>query len=284
MNADGTGQSNITNNAASDEEPTWSPDGTKIAFGTDRDGNQEVYVVNPDGSNPTDLSNAANADFRPNWQPLVHNYARPRGATPMRISLVPAYKQCTAPNTVHSGSISSPSCEPPQPESSYLTVGTPDFNAQGPNSIGSVLFRVLPGPPEDDAISVSLTDVRCAGTSAGCSSGALSDYTDDLGFDATFRITDKGSNAGGVNRSATVTDLPLRFSVPCTATASTSVGSSCALNTTIRTVLGSSAIVAGQRSIWQLNGNVSLYDGGADGLSATRGDNTLFVVGGLFNP
>ena len=32
MNADGTGQTNITNNAAFDVEPAWSPDGTKIAF------------------------------------------------------------------------------------------------------------------------------------------------------------------------------------------------------------------------------------------------------------
>jgi hypothetical protein len=62
------------------------------------------------------------------------------------------------------------------------------------------------------------------------------------------------------------------------------VGSTCSVNTTIDTVLGSSAIVAGQRSIWQLNGDVNLYDGGADGVSSTMSDNTLFAVGGLFNP
>jgi hypothetical protein len=33
---------------------------------------------------------------------------------------------------------------------------------------------VLLGPPADDAISVSLTDVRCAGVSGRCSIGALS--------------------------------------------------------------------------------------------------------------
>ena len=31
--------------------PAWSPDGTKIAFMTNRDGNQEIYVMDPDGSN-----------------------------------------------------------------------------------------------------------------------------------------------------------------------------------------------------------------------------------------
>ena len=36
MNADGTGQTRITNNPASDDAPAWSPDGTKIAFETNR--------------------------------------------------------------------------------------------------------------------------------------------------------------------------------------------------------------------------------------------------------
>ena len=43
MNADGTGQANLSNNAAFDFAPAWSPDGTKIAFETFRDGNFEVY-------------------------------------------------------------------------------------------------------------------------------------------------------------------------------------------------------------------------------------------------
>ena len=33
----------------------WSPDGTKIAFTSDRDGNFEIYVMNADGTNPTRL-------------------------------------------------------------------------------------------------------------------------------------------------------------------------------------------------------------------------------------
>ncbi len=33
----------------------WSPDGTKIAFDSRRDGNFEIYVMNADGTNPTRL-------------------------------------------------------------------------------------------------------------------------------------------------------------------------------------------------------------------------------------
>ena len=45
MNADGSNLTNLTNNAAHDIHPSWSPDGTKIAFVTIRDGNYEIYVM-----------------------------------------------------------------------------------------------------------------------------------------------------------------------------------------------------------------------------------------------
>jgi Tol biopolymer transport system component len=50
MNTDGTGQTDLTKNAASDQLPAWSPDGSKIAFESDRDGSaSEIYVMNADG-------------------------------------------------------------------------------------------------------------------------------------------------------------------------------------------------------------------------------------------
>jgi len=45
MNTDGTNPTRLTNNDAEDEYPSWSPDGTKIAFTSDRDGNYEIYVM-----------------------------------------------------------------------------------------------------------------------------------------------------------------------------------------------------------------------------------------------
>ena len=45
VNVDGSGVTNLTNHSSSNYHPAWSPDGTKIAFQSDRDGNPEIYVV-----------------------------------------------------------------------------------------------------------------------------------------------------------------------------------------------------------------------------------------------
>jgi TolB protein len=40
---------------------SWSPDGTMIAFASDRDGTYEIYTMNPDGTNITQLTHGAEA-------------------------------------------------------------------------------------------------------------------------------------------------------------------------------------------------------------------------------
>ncbi len=58
-------------NTAGDGEPAWLPDGTKIAFTSDRDGNAEVYVMNANGSGQTNLTNNLAIDGEPSWGPIV---------------------------------------------------------------------------------------------------------------------------------------------------------------------------------------------------------------------
>jgi Tol biopolymer transport system component len=68
MKADGSEKTNLTNNPALDTSQAWSPDGTRIVFETDRDGDFEIYVMNADGSGQTNLTNNAAAyDINPSW-------------------------------------------------------------------------------------------------------------------------------------------------------------------------------------------------------------------------
>ena len=69
MNVDGTNLARLTSNAADDVKPAWSPDGTRIAFQTYRDGNAEVYVMNADGTGQTNLTNNLDYDGEPTWSP-----------------------------------------------------------------------------------------------------------------------------------------------------------------------------------------------------------------------
>jgi len=80
MNADGSGQTRLTNNPTSDIAPVWSPDGQKIAFVRDL----ELYLMNPDGSGESRLATGAklsahDPDCRPAWSPDSRNIAFVRG-------------------------------------------------------------------------------------------------------------------------------------------------------------------------------------------------------------
>ena len=218
-------------------------------------------------------------------------HPRPKGASPLRASLVPAYNQCTTPNRTHGTPLAFPSCNPPVQSSNSITVGTPDANGAGAGMIGQIKIAVkvgVPGPPDDSDVLLTsnMTDVRCkAGTltcgNANTADGA--DYTGELEGNAQIRISDHYNNPGGAD-PATVVDIPFPVGATCANTANTARGGTCTVNTSANAVVGGldPAVKDGKRAIVEIQ-QLQVSDGGPDGQRGT-GPNTLFAVQGIFIP
>lgn len=70
MEQDGNAQTQLTVTIHANEgRPNWSPGGDAITFHTDRDGNQEIYVMKSSGGGQTRLTNDAAIDINPAWSP-----------------------------------------------------------------------------------------------------------------------------------------------------------------------------------------------------------------------
>jgi tetratricopeptide (TPR) repeat protein len=68
MNLDGSGLKRLTNNAANDGLPIWSPDGKTIAFVSDQGGPWAIWAMSPDGSNRRKLFAIGGEGLTFDWQ------------------------------------------------------------------------------------------------------------------------------------------------------------------------------------------------------------------------
>ncbi|MBC8162256.1 MAG: PD40 domain-containing protein, partial [Roseiflexaceae bacterium] len=82
IDADGTNPANITTPKVVDRLPSWSPDGSRIAFASTREGITQLNVINVDGTNAATLANIRTLD-RPAWSPdgtrIVFSGVQPSG-------------------------------------------------------------------------------------------------------------------------------------------------------------------------------------------------------------
>ena len=219
-------------------------------------------------------------------------HPRPKGATPLRVSLVPAFAQCTAPNRTHGPPLAFPSCNPPVQSSTAVTVGSPDANGAAANTGGqreARSARWCPGSARrlrrdhhvehhGRALQGRYDRMRSRLTRLD---GA--DYTGGMQGNATIRITDhfNAVAAGGGTDPATVVDIPYPIAAACAATASTAIGATCSANTSANAAVPG-AVKDGKRANVEV-GQITITDGGPDGVVGTT-PNTLFAVQGIFIP
>ena len=226
--------------------------------------------------------------------PTQASHPRPKSASPIRMSLVPAYTACDAPNRTHGPPLAFGSCSPPAQASGQATVGTPDAFGGAANSASYFRLKYLPClggncfPAYDDmGIDTALNDVRCLPTGGRCGTDNATgpdDYSGEVRFSFTVRLSDheNATAPGGGIDPATVHDFTIENSFSCAQSGSTATGSTCSLDTSMNAVIPG-AVYGDYREIWALDA-VRIFDGGADGDGDTAADNTVFARPGIFIP
>ena len=244
--------------------------------------------MKPDGSDKTYLGvqGARSLD----WQSLNGSYPPPpyhvpKSASPIKVSLVPVFKQCGTGgnpfNSQHASPLAVSSCSPPGPFSKVARVG--------PASTSSASLGVMPSNPStpgneaDVALEASLTDIQ---TTTGA------DYNPnpsgpDLTAYARVRLTDLRNCtptpcSGPYDKPATTTDTFLTFPVDCVeVTWIPNTGSSCSANTSANALTpgfareGNGTVVQSFRML--------VDDSGANGIRADS-DDRIFMMQGVFVP
>jgi hypothetical protein len=227
--------------------------------------------------------------------PAQATHPRPGGGTPFRVPLVPAFEQCTSPNTTHTAPLALPSCTPP------VTEGTLTAMGNGGAGTGFVKLEVFctdaVSPPcnpsngtdtEDVRVTVSLRDVRCLVTSVFCSAVGA-DYIGPVAVTSQLRLTDHNSGAtvndppcaNGAGSppctTATMNDRTYGVQANCTDNGGPN-GANCNLASTLDTMIPGT-VKELQRAVWQLPG--AIWSGGTVGyqVADAGADNTLVLPG-----
>ena len=133
----------------------FGPD-IEVGVGASRDG-RRYYFYSDEQLTSADTYGAA-YDLYVSAAAETGGYPRPKGATKIFASLVPAFTACNAPNRTHGPPLGFGSCNPPGPASSSLTVGGSGGGSPALSS-GYVQLHAPfdpPGPPDGADVNVTV--------------------------------------------------------------------------------------------------------------------------------
>jgi dipeptidyl aminopeptidase/acylaminoacyl peptidase len=143
INADGTDLTRLTRSPEPEFDPTWSPDGTQIAFRFERNDDPEIWLMNADGSDRRRLTRGLSPAWSPDGSKIVY-------ASPGEIPCPPGRgPRCTGLSIMNADGSGSTACRTP----------TEGSTRRGPpTGSGSSSTPTLPAPGVGEAALPDWTD------------------------------------------------------------------------------------------------------------------------------
>ncbi len=136
----------LTADPAEEDDATWSPDGTQIAYWTDKDGRAQVYRVDvAPGGVPRPVATSPGADMDPAWSPDGSRIAMRRDGAPGRTGIVVVAVQGAATTVLTPGTTEVDEDPTWSPDGRSLVFS----RREGPGGTDRALWRVgaLGQPP-----------------------------------------------------------------------------------------------------------------------------------------
>ena len=200
MNPDGSDQTRLTYDPASDESPAWSPDGSKIAFVSLRDGNYDIYVMSSDGSGVTNITNTTWTEdnpvenSEPAWSPDGSKIAfrSVRGGQPGGIWVMNS--DGSDPTQLTNGAERIPAWSP---DGRKIAVRKESFIDRGNGTSGTSIDIVVMNSDGSDPLPVFTSVIACAFNLEWSPDGSRIAFD---GCDYTYSIQIMNSDGSGLTQ------------------------------------------------------------------------------------
>lgn len=187
----------LSRNPKFDRQPRWSPDGSKIAFASNRDGNYEIYTMNEGGSDLWNLTTNAAVDAEPDWSPdgirIVFTSTRDGN---LEIYDMRADKSDVRRLTTNAAEDSGPAWSPDGTRIAFMSKRDGNYEIYVMNADGSGVKRLTENTVEDSIPAWSRDSSKIAFVS---------------GRDANFEIYVMNADGSNIKR---LTDNPAEDSFP----------------------------------------------------------------------
>jgi Tol biopolymer transport system component len=148
MNADGSNIGRLTDDPSTDLLPAWSPDGSRIAFISNRNQRWDLYVMNADGSNQTLLVESVDHNSAAAWSPDGERLAF-AGSPGSHIYVMDIGDSKVSPLTEKPGMNFSPAWSPDGRHIAFVSNRDRNLEIYLMNADGSGQRRLTDNPAED---------------------------------------------------------------------------------------------------------------------------------------